>query len=200
MDVDIFISQSSFYPCRWKEAFPGAGFVDQAPAREPGPGAILWLHNMLPSALDLKWAPGRRWFIVVMDDQPSEERGLEALSLGASGYCNAYASPDVLREVASVVRSHGLWVGEALLRRLVSSIAQVVGANDAQRQHPQLQMLSEREREVALCVANGESNKEIARKLDLAERTVKAHLTAVFEQLKVRDRLQLALLLKALGR
>lgn len=58
-----------------------------------------------------------------------------------------------------------------------------------------LAALTQREREVALCVARGESNKEIARKLDLAERTIKAHLTGIFEKLGVRDRLRLALLL-----
>lgn len=44
-----------------------------------------------------------------------------------------------------------------------------------------------------MCVARGESNKEIARELNLAERTIKLHLTSIFEKLQVRDRLQLAL-------
>jgi DNA-binding NarL/FixJ family response regulator len=65
--------------------------------------------------------------------------------------------------------------------------------------HPALQMLSERERAVALCVARGESNKEITRDLNIAERTIKSHLTAIFEKLGVRDRLQLAILLNTPG-
>jgi DNA-binding NarL/FixJ family response regulator len=66
-------------------------------------------------------------------------------------------------------------------------------------QHPALELLSERERAVALCVARGESNKEITQKLDIAERTIKAHLTTIFEKLGVRDRLQLAVLLNTPG-
>jgi DNA-binding NarL/FixJ family response regulator len=46
---------------------------------------------------------------------------------------------------------------------------------------------------VALAVARGESNKEVARNLGITERTVKAHLSVVFEALGVRDRLQLSI-------
>ncbi|MBV5337679.1 MAG: response regulator transcription factor [Deltaproteobacteria bacterium] len=67
---------------------------------------------------------------------------------------------------------------------------------DKQKQHAALAKLTEREREVAVLVAHGECNKEIARELNIAERTVKAHLSTVFEKLDVRDRLQLAIHLR----
>ena len=53
--------------------------------------------------------------------------------------------------------------------------------------------VSAREAEVAQAVAAGKSNREVAEQLFISERTVKAHLGAVFEKLGVRDRLQLAL-------
>jgi DNA-binding NarL/FixJ family response regulator len=53
--------------------------------------------------------------------------------------------------------------------------------------------LTDREKEVARTLARGASNKEIARSLDITERTVKAHVGAVLEKLQVRDRLQLSL-------
>ncbi|UUA74872.1 helix-turn-helix transcriptional regulator [Cellvibrio sp. QJXJ] len=56
-----------------------------------------------------------------------------------------------------------------------------------------LNLLTGRERAVAELVAAGKTNKEVARELDITERTVKAHLGASFEKLGVRDRLQLAL-------
>jgi two-component system, NarL family, nitrate/nitrite response regulator NarL len=59
-----------------------------------------------------------------------------------------------------------------------------------------LEGLTKREREVALEAAKGNSNKEIARTLSISERTVKAHLIFVFDTLKVRDRLHLALVLQ----
>jgi DNA-binding NarL/FixJ family response regulator len=64
---------------------------------------------------------------------------------------------------------------------------------DAQRaQHP-VRNLSRRESEVLGLVATGLANKQIARRLGISERTVKAHLTAVFQQLGVTDRTQAAL-------
>ena len=56
--------------------------------------------------------------------------------------------------------------------------------------------LTRREYEIATLVGNGESNKQIARRLDITERTVKAHLTEVFRKLDVADRLKLALIVK----
>lgn len=53
--------------------------------------------------------------------------------------------------------------------------------------------LTPRENAVAKAVAAGQSNKEVARQLDITERTVKAHLSAVFTKLGVRDRLHLVL-------
>lgn len=54
--------------------------------------------------------------------------------------------------------------------------------------------LTRREQEVASAVANGSSNKEIARQLGITERTVKAHTGSVFQKLNARDRLHLALM------
>jgi DNA-binding NarL/FixJ family response regulator len=59
-------------------------------------------------------------------------------------------------------------------------------------------LLSEREAQVARLVAAGFSNREIADRLAITERTVKAHLTAIFEKLGLRDRLQLSLRINGL--
>lgn len=189
MGKNFFVSISKVHPMRWQIAFPQAEILKSVPDKLPA-GSIVWLHNMLP---DSARSTGARF--VVMHDAPNDDKGLEALSNGASGYCNAHATPELLRTIESVIRSNGLWVGESLLNRLVGGIGVRSHMSGRHEQHPALQALSERECEVALCVARGESNKEITRNLDIAERTIKAHLTAVFEKLGVRDRLQLAILL-----
>ena len=53
--------------------------------------------------------------------------------------------------------------------------------------------LSDREREVLGLVADGLANKQIARRLGISERTVKAHLTSIFQRIGVTDRTQAAL-------
>jgi len=58
--------------------------------------------------------------------------------------------------------------------------------------------LTNRERAVAHLVGLGANNAEIAEKLSMSERTVKAHLTSIFQQLNLRDRVQLALVMNRL--
>ena len=58
-----------------------------------------------------------------------------------------------------------------------------------------LESLTKREREIANLVAQGQSNLEIAANLDIAERTVKAHLSSIYEKTKTGSRLNLALLI-----
>lgn len=191
----VFITDSVVAPVRWRQAFPDAEIAAVMPAGV-GEGSLVWLHKLTPAQLpDGKRAPGARF--IVMHDEPSDEAGLVALAQGAAGYCNTHASPELLQTIAAVVRNQGLWVGESLLGRLLSGISGRAPRSSRQHEHPALAALSGREREVALCVARGEQNKEIARRLDLAERTIKAHLTSAFDKLGVRDRLQLALLLSS---
>lgn len=141
--------------------------------------------------------------LVVMSDLPQDEEALSAFGAGARGYCNTHASPDVLLQVAAVVLQGGLWIGESLMRRLLVATSTIAGAvqpaepPSAQAQPAQggtwQRSLTGREREVALAVAAGASNKEIARTLGITERTVKAHVGAILEKVGVRDRLQLSL-------
>ena len=193
MEKNIFVTSSRVPPSRWHQAFPNAEILSILPANVPQ-GSIVWLHNVTPAQLPAGKRPPDVRFIV-MQDEPSDEGGLAALSQGAAGYCNAHATPELLHTVESVVRNHGLWVGESLLNRLIGGINVRSPMAGKQPDHAVLATLSERERQVALFVARGENNKEIARQLNLAERTIKAHLSNVFEKLGVRDRLQLAILL-----
>ena len=185
----VFVSRSLVPPARWSETFPEAQIVRDLPATVPA-GTLLWLHNLLPEDIAGRLAPGVK--LIVLHDEPSDDKSLMALTAGAVGIANAHAQPEVLRLIAAVVASGGLWVGEALLTRLLRALP---GRANGGGSPVQLDGLSERERTVAFKVAHGESNKEIARALDISERTVKAHLTAAFHKLGVRDRLQLAVLL-----
>ena len=61
--------------------------------------------------------------------------------------------------------------------------------------HPLLKRLTQKEQEVALLLKKGLSNKEIALHVGITERTVKAHLSSIFEKTGAKDRLALALVL-----
>jgi DNA-binding NarL/FixJ family response regulator len=193
----LFLTGAKVPPPRWREAFPDALVGASTVGKKPAATDIVWLHASDAASTAGKVAAVAARFagcrIVVLSNIPSDDEALAALGAGAQGYCNAYADPAVLKEVAEVARRGGLWVGETLLSRLLGGLSQKLVERPADDPNSPLSRLTAREREIARRVTHGESNKEIARGLKIAERTVKAHLTVVFEKLGVRDRLQLAL-------
>ncbi|MDP1741761.1 MAG: response regulator transcription factor [Polaromonas sp.] len=133
---------------------------------------------------------------IVLSDRPTDEEALAAFAAGVRGYCNTHAAAQLLIQIASVVLQGGLWIGEPLMQRLISATSRIqatsgrIGAGlDTWSQN-----LTEREKEVALTIARGSSNKEIAKALGITERTVKAHVGSILDKLQVRDRLQLSLI------
>lgn len=182
----------------WQEAMPTARIlqrndVSNIPAGESG---ILWCRLRSGEAMDdvlsaIHGAP--RYPLVLLCDEPDDAIVMQALEAGAAGCCNTHAAPEVLRQVALVVGNGGLWVGQSLLRQLVGSTARTLGQRSREEKRDDwAQLLSEREVQVARLVAGGASNKEVASQLSITERTVKAHLGAIFEKLSLRDRLQLS--------
>lgn len=149
-------------------------------------------HPQRPDWQDPRW---RKWSghfsLIIASSAPNDDEGLAAMEAGASGYCHAYANEATLKQVLEVVSSGELWVGRNLLTRLLRGVTQ--GATDKAPPISWQTPLTAREIEVARRAALGESNLAIAEALGITERTVKAHLTAIFEKLQVADRLQLAL-------
>lgn len=194
----VFITQATFSPECWKQAFPSAHIMRDRTSASASP-TLLWIH--LPAKTDIDdylRAMAQRYDcqrFVVLSNEPNDDEGLQAFSAGASGYCNAYAAPEVLQQVAEVVRQGGLWVGRSILDRLVFAVNRKAPESGRTDEVLEQAGLTEREREVTVRVADGVANKEVALDLDISERTVKAHLTSAFRKLGVRDRLQLALLL-----
>ncbi|EXI66280.1 MAG: Protease production enhancer protein [Candidatus Accumulibacter adjunctus] len=190
----LFLSADARQRDSWREAFPDlmVGYLDAMPAN----AAITWV--LLPAGRDVadlvaKMLPslaGRP--LVILADEPDEELALAALNAGAAGFCNGHAAPVVLQQVATVVGSGGIWIGQGLMKRLLAATARLLGERDTARAAWRSKLTS-REQEVALALARGSSNKEIARQFGISERTVKFHVSALFDKLAVRDRLQLSL-------
>jgi len=121
--------------------------------------------------------------IVILTSFADRERILDALDAGAVGYLLKDADPD---ELARGVRAAA--AGESpLAPRAATAVLQ------ARRRAPRAAELSDREREVLALVGEGLPNKLIARRLEISEKTVKSHLTRIFQTLGVTDRTQAAL-------
>ncbi|WEN41314.1 Transcriptional regulatory protein DegU [Thauera sp. GDN1] len=193
----FFLTQAGVAPsARWCEAFPeGEPATLTEILDKAGGGDLVWMSSRLEDwavvlarvADSLPDCP-----VVLLSLRPDDEEGLRALDAGARGYCHEMAAMALLREVALVVAHQGLWVGPALLSRFLGAVRSHLPFQvDAAIELPAV--LSVRELEVARAVSEGLTNKEVAARLGITERTVKAHLGAVFEKLGVRDRLQLVL-------
>ncbi len=186
----LFFSPAEIQSPRWQQAFPAARISNAVPHVNADEFVWLLLRDEL-SFIQIQnlSAVGARVIAMTAIENPQEAR--RALEAGASGYVHYLAIPQVLEQVAQVVSAGGMWLGADLMRQLVMATARILPVTAPKAD---LSLLTSREKAVAELVAAGKSNKEVARDLDITERTVKAHLGSAFEKLQVRDRLQLVLM------
>ena len=203
----LFLTEPGFSTSRWQRAFPGAVVVDSVDELPPpggtGAGAtptVAWLLTGVPGWESLASRLSNDGVnVIAMSRQPDINELRAALGQGARGYVHAVSPPPLFVQAAEAVLSGGMWVPAEVVNAVVRVLSSTTGvrSEDGPGDAAALAMLTERERAVADAVAAGFSNKEVARRLDITERTVKAHLSAAFRKLGVRDRMQLAVRLRA---
>jgi DNA-binding NarL/FixJ family response regulator len=121
--------------------------------------------------------------VVILTSFSDRDRILAALDAGAVGYLLKDADPDELvRGIRAAARGESPLAPRAA-REVLSARHDRRGATE----------LSARERQVLLLLVDGMANKQIARRLGISDKTVKAHLTSVFQRIGVADRTQAAL-------
>jgi NarL family two-component system response regulator LiaR len=130
-------------------------------------------------------SPGAR--VLVLSSFLDDERLFPAVRAGAAGYLLKDVEP---RELVKAIRTvHG---GEALLHPAVAArLMDEIAAGRAAE--PDLDGLTDREREVLTLIARGLPNKLIARDLSISEKTVKTHVSSILGKLGLTDRTQAAL-------
>ncbi|MBC7859025.1 MAG: response regulator transcription factor [Burkholderiaceae bacterium] len=111
-----------------------------------------------------------------------------ALRNGASGYLLKNIEADYLTQAIKRAHAGEPVVAEAMTAKLVAQFRS--GQNVAAA--PEREKLTPREREAMSCLARGQSNKEIARQLDVAESTVKIHVQNILKKLNLNSRVQIA--------
>jgi len=137
---------------------------------------------------------------IALADFVSDELELTFFRAGVHGCCRSDVDPQLLKRAVMAVQQGELWIRRALTPRLLSEFrARIHGDTRASGDvvDGRLADLTLREREIAELIGNGESNKQIARRLFITERTVKAHVSGIFRKLGIADRLSLALRVSA---
>jgi len=126
--------------------------------------------------------------VVMLTTFDVDDYVLEALRAGASGFLLKDALPDDLVDAVRVVARGDALLAPSVTRRLIERFAGRPAGRGAIGSD--LDVLTDREREVLREVAQGRSNAEIARVLFIAEQTVKSHVSRVLTKLGLRDRAQ----------
>lgn len=130
--------------------------------------------------------------LLALTNIPEEIEGIKYLKLGYKSYLHAYSNMDILKTAIDTIHNNNIYVYPKLMNFLISQIP-------SQNQQPQkelLNQLTKKEHLVLELVAKGMNNISIAKELDIAEVTVKKHISSMFGKLNIKDRVSLALFLK----
>ena len=126
--------------------------------------------------------------VIVLSSSEDPQDIRRALALGALGYIPKSATPRTILSALQLVLSGSVYVPPVLL----NAMAATTGPGAGPKGPGALTHLTERQIDVLKQLCRGLSNKEISRELNLSEKTVKAHITAIFRTLNVVNRLQAA--------
>lgn len=154
---------------------------------------VILLDNHLPGVTGIQALPGLkeaapRARIVLLTVSEDEHDLQEALRAGASGYLLKTIDDDLLASAIRRIHAGEPVISPEMTGKLVTAFRQQPAARAADP----LAQLSARELEVLQGIARGESNKEIARRLAIAETTVKIHVQHILRKLNLSSRVQAA--------
>jgi DNA-binding NarL/FixJ family response regulator len=175
------------------QAGDGAGALAEIAALESPPDVVLMDIRMpgmdgLEATRRLLEGDGEPPKVIVLTTFDLDDYVYEALRAGASGFLLKHAPARELLNAVRVVAAGDALLAPSITKRLIEDF---VKARRTERVRPaQLTVLTERETEILVLIAQGLSNTEIAAHLVLAEQTVKTHVSRVLTKLGLRDRAQ----------
>lgn len=126
---------------------------------------------------------------LMLTSSTDEDAIIKALKAGAKGYLSKDASISCLLNAIKVINNGELWVERKLVARYFNDTANATPSQQERREKAK-QALTPREQEVLHLLTEGNTNKEIAQKLFISEKTVKSHLNRIFKKFNVTRRLE----------
>ena len=131
--------------------------------------------------------------VMVFSMVPDFVAAQKFLAMGAMGYGNAMMHESHLHSAFQALEEGKIWLHPDFISLMISQIRHQNSGKE--KSLTLLDGLSKREKEVALMLGQGDTHQKIADTLDITVRTVKAHATAIYQKLDVKDRLALSILL-----
>jgi two-component system, NarL family, nitrate/nitrite response regulator NarL len=134
--------------------------------------------------------------MLVLVNTPENEQGIRILFSGIHGYANVYLNNEKLKAAVKVIEQGEIWAGEEILMQLLNRHPNT--STEYRKNKNLKEMLSNREKQIVDQVLKGKTNKNIGIELNITERTVKAHLTAIFKKTGTRNRFELNVKLQSM--
>ncbi|HLS40763.1 MAG TPA: response regulator transcription factor [Ornithinicoccus sp.] len=137
--------------------------------------------------------------VIILTTVDTDEMVLEALRLGACGFLLKSTRPDRLVEAVRAVAAGEPMLSPSVTAQLIARVRDEDGDTRRRAALERMEVLTDREREVAVAIGRGWSNAEIAERLFMSVPTVKAHVSRLLTKLDVDNRTQVALLVHDAG-
>jgi DNA-binding NarL/FixJ family response regulator len=198
-----FFSVHANVASRWDRLLSGYP-VRQLQAAELGeglPGGLILLH--LDSVAQeqrrslLQRLESAQQLFVIMADRPQNDEGIRLLAQGAKGYASTFITGSLMQQLLETVWRGDIWATPSVMQQLLKRLLNGHPASLLSVQSEKVGLaadLSEREQQVLDILMTGASNKQIARELQITERTVKAHISAILRKTGAGDRVSLILM------
>jgi DNA-binding NarL/FixJ family response regulator len=177
------------------EAADGSEVADAVTKHEP---AVVLMDIRMPgmdglTATELLRAQPGAPEVIVLTTFEADDYVLRALRAGAAGFLLKDTPPaEIVRAVRAVAAGEPT-LSPTITRRLIGQVTENEGGERRRHAREQLDLLTDREREVAVAIGQGKSNAEIGRELFMSVATVKAHVSRIFEKLGFNNLVQIAL-------
>ncbi len=150
------------------------------------PGGLQALETIRKSRPDVR--------LIVIGPEGDDELVLEAIVAGARAYLDQKADPEMVHKAIEVVTDGSIWAPRRLLSKLIDRLLEPGEASPATT----VPRLTERERQVLELILEAHSNREIASRLGIEERTVRAHLARLMRKAGVDNRIKLSISARSL--
>lgn len=192
----MLLSRSDSLLARWESLLHSYDPIRLKPQRITLPGSATCQGVLLIDADSCKelTATVTRYSdlpVFALQGSPDNLQGHTLLHQGVRGYGNSYMRKENLNNAVQTLLDGAVWIYPELMQYLILHAPATPSSSSSL-----LTQLSPKEQDVAHLVARGCSNKEVASHMQITERTVKAHLSSIYQKLDVSDRLALALLIK----
>ncbi len=137
--------------------------------------------------------------VVVLTTFDADDHVVRAVAAGADGFLLKDTPPGEIVDAVRSVAAGDAMLSPSAIRSLVSRLRKDPSVDRATTATHRLDVLTEREREVAVCVGRGLSNSEVARELHLSIPTVKSHVSRLLTKLESTNRVQVAMVVHDAG-